>query len=232
MGCTAFAVDSDEGPLHARNLDWWTEDALLSRATITCDFVGASAGPFTTIGWPGLVGAFSGVATGRFAITMNAVLSEERATIATSTPLALRHVLETCSSYGDAKRALMTMPIASDCLLLLTGAARGELCVIERTSTCSAVREAEDGIVAVTNDYRALDAVSAATTILATTACGRFERALSLREASGLGTRPARWRSSATTGFEWASPYSTWCCMREAADVSGSCHARTRMTSV
>ncbi len=30
-GCTAYAVDTDAGPLHARNLDWWTENGLLSR---------------------------------------------------------------------------------------------------------------------------------------------------------------------------------------------------------
>ena len=29
-GCTAFVVDDDNGPLHARNLDWWTENGALS----------------------------------------------------------------------------------------------------------------------------------------------------------------------------------------------------------
>ena len=29
IGCTAFAVDTPEGPLHARNLDWWTENDSL-----------------------------------------------------------------------------------------------------------------------------------------------------------------------------------------------------------
>lgn len=175
MGCTAFAVDADEGPLHARNLDWWTQDALLSRATIVCEHVGGPVGPFTTIGWPGLVGAFSGVAAGRFAVTMNAVLSEERPSLATSTPMMIRDVLERCASYEDARRALAGTPIASDCLLLLTGVRRGELCVIERTSTRAAIREAEDGVVATTNDYRTLDAVATATTALAITARGRLE---------------------------------------------------------
>ena len=175
MGCTAFAIDGDEGPLHARNLDWWTESELLTRATIITDFVGGSAGAFSTIGWPGLVGAFSGVAKGRFAITMNAVLSEERPTIARSTPGLIREVLEECRSYDEAKQRLASTPIASDCLLLLSGAARGELCVIERTGTRAAIREAEDGVVAVTNDYRLLDAVAPATTTLAQTAGGRLE---------------------------------------------------------
>lgn len=179
MGCTAFAVDRPEGPLHARNLDWWTEDRLLTRATLLTDFVGAPAGPFTTIGWPGLVGCFSGVARGRFAVTLNAVLSDEKPTLALSTTMLLRDVLEHARGYAEARQRLSSTPIASDCLLLLTGAARGELCVIERTSTRHAIREAEDGLVAVTNDYRSLDAVQAASgSVLQATACGRFERAL------------------------------------------------------
>lgn len=31
VGCTAFAVDTPTGPLHARNLDWWTENDSLRR---------------------------------------------------------------------------------------------------------------------------------------------------------------------------------------------------------
>jgi hypothetical protein len=79
LGCTAFAVDAGEATLHARNLDWWTKNAALARYTTVCHFIGGAGGPFTTIGWPGFVGAFSGVAPGRFAITLNAVLSLERA---------------------------------------------------------------------------------------------------------------------------------------------------------
>ena len=35
LGCTAFAVDSAGGVLHARNLDWWTTSAILSRG-VSC----------------------------------------------------------------------------------------------------------------------------------------------------------------------------------------------------
>src|SRR5579863_2167850 len=33
LGCSAFAVDADGSVLHARNLDWWTEDRVLARYT-------------------------------------------------------------------------------------------------------------------------------------------------------------------------------------------------------
>ena len=52
---TAFAIDGAEGVLHARNLDWWTENFALGRLTTVCHFVGGGAGRFTTVGWPGFV---------------------------------------------------------------------------------------------------------------------------------------------------------------------------------
>ncbi|MBO6940274.1 MAG: hypothetical protein JJ863_35200 [Deltaproteobacteria bacterium] len=33
IGCTAFAIDTPQGPLHARNLDWWTEKNQLAKHT-------------------------------------------------------------------------------------------------------------------------------------------------------------------------------------------------------
>lgn len=44
FGCTAFAVDTPDGPIHARNLDWWTENAMLSDFTMITRFVGGAAG--------------------------------------------------------------------------------------------------------------------------------------------------------------------------------------------
>src|SRR5260370_32806363 len=102
LGCTAFAVDSAGGVLHARNLDWWTKSAILSRYTTACNFVGGVAGQFTTSGWPGFTGAFSGIAPGRFAITLNAVLSLEPAVPATPVVLVLRSVLEEARTFDEA----------------------------------------------------------------------------------------------------------------------------------
>ena len=71
IGCSAFAVDSAEGPIHARNLDWWTSSGDLTKTSVHVEFVGAPAGDFHAVGWPGLAGVFSGLAPGRFAITLN-----------------------------------------------------------------------------------------------------------------------------------------------------------------
>ena len=157
VGCTAFAVDTSDGPLHSRNLDWWSERRLLSDQSVRVRFIGAPAGDFETIGWPGFIGAFSGVAPGRFGLTLNAVLSTEKPQIAEPITFLLRRVLETARSFDEAVRLLSETTIASDCLLLVTGTKRGEMVVIERTSTRALIRTSEDGFLCVTNDYRALD---------------------------------------------------------------------------
>ena len=177
LGCTAFAVDVGDVVLHARNLDWWTENAALSRYTTVCHFIGGPVGRFTTIGWPGFVGAFSGVAPERFAVTLNAVLSLERAQPATPVVLLLRTVLEEARSFDDALAVLSGALLPCDCLLLLTGTRAGEMAVIERTPSRHAVRSAQDGFVCVTNDYQRLKAdPRGETSELLATSCHRFQR--------------------------------------------------------
>ena len=180
MGCTAFAVDTANGPIHARNLDWWTENNMLSEYTVVTHYINSSSGlPFSTIGWPGFMGAFSGIAPGRFAITLNAVLSIEPAKMAQSIALWIRTVLDKADTFEKAVEMLSEETIAADCLLLVSGTRQGEMVVIERTPTQSAIRHPDGGFIAVANDYILIDAdTGEATSELATTSCGRYESAL------------------------------------------------------
>jgi hypothetical protein len=191
IGCTAFACDTPDGPIHARNLDWWTEDRILARLTCVVRVQGAPAGPYELVSWPGFIGALSGLAPGRFAISLNAVISSERPTLAPPVVLLIRHALETCGTFREAVSLLERSPIAADCLLLLTGTKSGEMAVIERTSTRAAVRGPEAGFVAVTNDYRRMDAAGRVNgNHLQETACARFDRATELLR-EGLPRDPA-----------------------------------------
>jgi predicted choloylglycine hydrolase len=177
VGCTAFAVDTPTGPLHARNLDWWSENDSLRRHTTQTRFVGARAGEFTTVGWPGFVGVFSGVAPNRFAITLNAVISDEPLQMGAPVVFALRQVLEEAVSFESALQTLQTLPLASDSLLLLTGIRQGEMAVIERTPSRAEVRLAENGCIFVTNDYRKMHTgLRSVESELQATACGRYHR--------------------------------------------------------
>jgi hypothetical protein len=192
LGCTAFAVDTADGVLHARNLDWWTKSAILSRYTTVCHFVGGAAGEFTTIGWPGFIGAFSGIAPGRFAISLNAALSLEPATPATPVVLVLRGVLEESRSFDEALSILSAASLPSDSLLLLTGTHAGEHAVIERTPSRSAVRRGKQGFTCVTNDYQQMQVnAGPARGEILPTSCSRFKRMESLLAAGAPHTPEA-----------------------------------------
>jgi hypothetical protein len=156
LGCSAFALDRDDGPLHARNLDWWSAAGGLRDESVVCDFRRGGRTRFRSIGWPAFAGCFSGVAPGRFAVTLNAVLSDEPFLLAEPVVFLLRRVLDTAPDFASALATLREAPIASDCLLLLTGVRQGELVVIERTPRRSAVRGPTNGVLVVTNDYRVL----------------------------------------------------------------------------
>ncbi|QOY89663.1 C45 family autoproteolytic acyltransferase/hydolase [Paludibaculum fermentans] len=181
VGCTAFAVDTPNGPLHARNLDWWSENDVLRRHTLETEFVGGPAGRFRTVGWPGFVGAFSGVAENRFAVTLNAVISDEPLQAAAPVVFALRQVLEEAENFEAVLHTLRTIPLASDSLLLLTGVREGEMVVIERTPTRAEVRRPENGAIFVTNDYRMLrTGLRGFESELQASACRRYDRASAL----------------------------------------------------
>jgi acid ceramidase len=180
LGCTAFAVDTEQGPLHARNLDWWTEMGLLSTTTLVTRFRGAAAGPFQVVAWPGFTGALSGLAPGRFAITLNAVSSNEPPAFAMPITYLIRSVLETARTFAEAVDRLASVETASDCLLLVTGVRAGEMIVIERTPTRAAFRSPTSGHLLVTNDYLVLQPKPTSTSAgqeLRQTSCSRFDRA-------------------------------------------------------
>ncbi len=182
LGCTAFAIDTENGPLHARNLDWWSPGTALSDQTLIYRFVRNGTHRFSTISWPGFMGALSGIAPGRFTVTLNAVLSDERPPLALAVTLLLRQVLERAETYDEAVRLLAETTVVSSSLLLVSGTQPGEMCVIERTPTRHRIREPKDGFVVVTNDYRLIDPDKPAINVneLQETSCGRFDRASSL----------------------------------------------------
>jgi predicted choloylglycine hydrolase len=176
LGCTAFAVDTDAGPIHARNLDWESENEMLRDYSVVFDFQRGGNTVFKAVSWPGFAAALSGIAPGRFAVTLNAVLSEEKAKLAKPVSFLIREVLEEAGGFDEAVRMLSATPIAADCLLLVTGTQRGEMCVIERTPRRAEIRRTESNHIIVTNDYRALKNIGFGVgSDLALTSCDRFD---------------------------------------------------------
>jgi acid ceramidase len=179
FGCTAFAVETGSTTYHCRNLDWHTNNNLLSRHSMVFNFKKNGETVFKTVGWPGFVGALSGTKPNKFSLTLNAVLSNDEPEIAFPVSFLLRDVLFKAESYQEAKEILESTPIASDCLILLSGIGRNEKVVIERTPKRFATRKSNDSFIVVTNDYKELEN-GKADTLLQATSCGRYDRAIEL----------------------------------------------------
>ncbi len=159
LACTAFAVDTPRGPLHARNFDWRSPRNVLGRFTQAIHYCRGGKLRFLTIAWPGFIGAFSGFAPGRFSITLNGVRSAEPNRLATPMLLLVREVLDRAESYEDAVNTLRTATVASSSLVMVAGVEPGQMCVVERTPTQSVVRRPENGFLVMTNAYQALGSV-------------------------------------------------------------------------
>ncbi|WNJ17133.1 C45 family autoproteolytic acyltransferase/hydolase [Pontibacter sp. G13] len=180
LGCTAFAFETNGTVLHARNLDWWTDNNLLSSQSKIFDYQRNGNTIFKTVGWVGFIGALSGTKPGKFSITLNAVSSKDSAEIAMPISFLLRDILDNATSFNEAKEILENEPIASDCLLLLSGTSTEELIVIERTPKRFATRLPENGIICVTNDYKLLENGESSESELQSTSCSRYDRASEL----------------------------------------------------
>jgi hypothetical protein len=176
LGCTAFAIENEGGITHSRNLDWWTDNNILSSYSKIFDFQRNGKTVFKTIGWLGFIGALSGTKPGKFSLTLNAVSSSDKAEMAMPVSFLLRDILDSSNSFQQAKEKLETTTIASDCLVLLSGINNNEMVVIERTPKRYATRTAQNGYIIVTNDYKELENNLTGESIIQSTSCGRYNR--------------------------------------------------------
>jgi acid ceramidase len=176
FGCTAFATYNSGSMRQARNLDWHTDNNILSSYSKIFNFQRRGRTVFKTVGWPGFIGALSGVRPGAFGLTLNAVSSQDDAQIATPVSFLLRDVLENCTSFKKAQSILEQTLIISDCLILLSGTQKEEKVVLERTPARCATRTSEEDHIIVTNDYKILtNEVVYGGNILRDTSCGRYD---------------------------------------------------------
>lgn len=180
LGCTAFAAEADETIYHARNLDWHTDNNLLGKHSRIFNFQRNGKTVFKTVSWPGFIGALSGMKPGKFSLTLNAVLSKDSPEIALPVSFLLRDILNSADSFEQAKTTLETTIIASDCLILLTGIKSTEMAVIERTPKRFSTRLPQKDYIIVTNDYKQLENNHTGESILQSTSCGRYDRAMEL----------------------------------------------------
>lgn len=157
IGCSTVALPTRDGPVVARNMDWWPED-LLARASWLIRYFGQEQLQFVAAGWPGGVGVVTGMSRRGFALVLNAVLCPERRFI-TGYPvlLFLRRVLQEAPSFDAALHRLVRQRLTSPALITLVGTENHQRVVIERTPTRHALRWGRgDEPLLATNHYLCL----------------------------------------------------------------------------
>jgi hypothetical protein len=157
FGCTTIALASADGPVLARNMDWWPED-VLARSSYCVRTEKQGRLQFSNAGWPGAIGAVSGLSGRGFAVVLNAVIGPEGADrLGYPVLLHIRRVLEDARDFDDALGRLSRQRLAAPALFTLVGSENRQRVVIERSPTRHALRWAQgDAPLFATNDYRAL----------------------------------------------------------------------------
>ena len=154
MACTAGAAYYPKlGMVHVRTLDWDLQG--MGRHAVIWHCVGATAGEYFSIGWPGYVGVLSGMAPGRFSATINQAFPVSTPTLEWPPSHLLRYVFENCGSYGDALATLEATPVCFPAFVMLVGVKPGEAAVVELTTKRNVIHRMnrKRQPIAIANDY-------------------------------------------------------------------------------
>jgi isopenicillin-N N-acyltransferase-like protein len=160
IGCSTAVIPTDNGPIVARNMDWFPANLISQASAIIPTKNGWNAG------FLGSVGVVTGLGKG-FGLVLNAAWAGKTELRGYPVLLFLRHVLDTANNYDEAYNLITTTPLMSGALITLVGTKNEERVVIERAPLIAAVRTTdEDKPLITTNHYR----------MLATpTTCKRFD---------------------------------------------------------
>ena len=157
FGCSTLALATPDGPVLARNMDFFPEDVLAQTSALIYLNCGGQL-DFANAGWPGTVGDETAMRAKGFAIALNAVTCSEGSR-KTGYPvlLYLRKVFDDATDFDHAVQMLTKQTLASPCLLTIIGTENHQRIVLERTPTrCVARKPDGHRALVTTNDYRAL----------------------------------------------------------------------------
>lgn len=177
FGCSTIAAATSEGPVLARNMDWWPERQLARHSYVIRNMRKGRA-ETTVAGWPGSIGLVTGMSAHGFALAMNAV-GDGVGLHKTGYPvmLHLRRVVDECKSFGEAVERVSKQTLAAPCLVTIVGTKNDERVCVERMPTTANLRYADgDSPLLTTNHFRfgegdSRDGVGT----LQSTSCGRLQ---------------------------------------------------------
>jgi hypothetical protein len=158
LACSTLAAATADGPVLARNMDWWPVD-LLARATYAARGRRQGSTEWVAATWPGAIGVVTGMSARGFAVAVNAVRCGEPVRL-DSYPVLLhvRRVIEDAVDFDQALDWLQHEELAAPGIFVLVGRENHQRVVVERTPSRAALRwpERPDAPLVATNDYRAL----------------------------------------------------------------------------
>jgi len=173
-GCSTFVVPGSNGPIHARTLDWEFPRGHAQKHSTVYRVSSGAAVDYAIVGWPGLFGAFTAIAPGRFSVTVNYVQNDSHGPIKAAAnavtgdwpvPWLVRHVLDTAENFEAAVAQLRREPLISPVLFTVAGTKNTERVVIERAPAKSRRRQGEGRRPLITaNVYQHDDFLEANTT--------------------------------------------------------------------
>jgi isopenicillin-N N-acyltransferase like protein len=150
MGCSTLALAGEDGPVLARNMDWFPAEKIAKASCLVTEEFGVNAG------FVGMLGSVTGMSKRGFCVCLNAAFGG-------SDPdgypvlLFLRHVLDTATSYTDALAMVRAERLMSGGIVTLVGTKNDERAVVERTPTRATVRTATGAEpLMATNHFRDL----------------------------------------------------------------------------
>lgn len=150
MGCSTLALAGPDGPVLARNMDWFPVSLVARASCVVNEEFGANAG------FLGLIGAVTGQSRNGFALCLNAVFGGSDPA-GNPVLLFLRHVLDTATSYRHAVEMVTAERLMTGGIVTVVGTKNAERVIVERAPRRATVRTATaDEPLVATNHYRDL----------------------------------------------------------------------------
>lgn len=227
LACSCAVLETPEGPVLARNMDWWPED-LLARASVVVRYERRGRLRLANAGWPGAIGVVTGMSGprpgGAFGVSLNAVFDGGapksgawRTWAGYSVMLAIRRVLEDARGFRDAVERLTRARLMSPCLLAVVGSENGERVVLEKRGGVPGAERrwgTPGRALVVTNDYRR---------------CARAPRVPTNSPGPRAGGSTASWSCARRT--RRSAPTTTACSGRSGTSGSACRSRRSRSSS-
>jgi N-acylethanolamine-hydrolysing acid amidase len=139
--CTSVVLDSENGPIHIRCMDW--EMDILEPLTIEIDCRKGGQTVFMATTWAGFMGVFTGMRPGQWSVSLNFRVTKDgsfwsnvksAALGSWPTGFLIRHLLESEPDFDKAVDRMATTPLVAPCYLTIAGALPGQGALITRNS--------------------------------------------------------------------------------------------------